>query len=384
MTKKIAKFILCTLTFMLYSCSNDSDYKDMRQQESKVLTRTKQWLISEQHVQEKDLNWSSAIIYQKDTEDSYTAIIPVRMSNDFTLQRIVLQINPYNITGELWDFKFKYHQSINELQKLSTHKIMENFTGDLKILNLESLEIKKSSFITGNTDNILITSKTSGTGVCNNCHGADGAINLDPVVVTGPGGDPWPNPITDPKPTPDPPILGGGGPGSGSSMPPPPDTPINDIKKFLECFLASGGANLTVYAEKIGISGGVGHAFIGISQGGNTAVYGYYPKNGYLSSLTGPGIMGENGGHLYDVSASMNITGAQLQQIINLSQSYQNQTYDISFNNCSDFAIDVLNIAGISTSGWVATPNSVANILSGLANHTSGSNNAPKSKKTCP
>jgi hypothetical protein len=168
-------------------------------------------------------------------------------------------------------------------------------------------------------------------------------------------------------------------------MPPPPDIPIADIIKFLSCLNTSASANLSVFAERMNIlDKNVGHAFISISQGNNTMVFGYYPQNGNLKSLTGPGIMGENGGHYYDVSATMGISGVQLQQIINLSQNYQNADYDLSFNNCSDFATQVLNITGVSTTGFLDTPNTVADILLKLPNHTSNANYAPKTKRTCP
>jgi hypothetical protein len=169
-------------------------------------------------------------------------------------------------------------------------------------------------------------------------------------------------------------------------MPLPPEISIADIKKFLSCLNASANAYLTVYAESINIADkNVGHAFISISQGNNTMVFGYYPKNGNLKSLTGPGIMGENGEHRYDVSANMGqISPQQLQKIISLSVDYQNSYYDLGTNNCSDFATDVLNIAGVSTSGWIDTPNTVAAILSALPNHTSKSNYAPKTQRTCP
>jgi hypothetical protein len=380
--KLLIASILC---FLMYSCSQDSEYANVEIQESKVLTRTKQWLSSKQNVQENDLKWTSAVIYQQGSESSFIAVVPVRSSNDFILQKIVLEINPYNITGKLWAFKFEDPQSIDELQKIPTHKILENFTGELKIINLESMELKKNIFVQGRTNSINLTSKASGLGICNNCHGVgdEGAIKLDEVVITGPGGNPWPNPITNPTSTPNPPIVGGVSNGN-LTMPPPPDLPISDIKKFLNCFSTSAGANLTVYAEKMGNGNGVGHAFIGISQGSNMAVYGYYPKSGGVYVLTGSGIMGENGGHHYDVSAGMAITGTQLQQIINLSQNYQNASYDLSFNNCSDFVTQALNITGVPTSGWIDTPNTVADILNTLANHTSGSNNAPKTNRSCP
>ncbi|MBW4359630.1 hypothetical protein [Flavobacterium taihuense] len=177
---------------------------------------------------------------------------------------------------------------------------------------------------------------------------------------------------------------GGNNPGI-NLMPPPPDIPIADIKKFLSCLNTSASANLTVFAERMGNENGVGHAFISISQGNNTMVFGYYPKNSGINSLTGQGIMGENGGHHYDVSANMGqISPQQLEKIISLSVDYQNRNYDLGFNNCSDFATNVLNITGVSTSSWVDTPNTVADILATLANHTIKSNYAPKTQRTCP
>lgn len=89
------------------------------------------------------------------------------------------------------------------------------------------------------------------------------------------------------------------------------------------------------------------------------------------------------GGHHYNVSATIKIRSTQLQEIITLSQSYQKAIYDLSFNNCSDFATEVLNIAGITTSGWIDTPNTVAEILKTLPNHSSGSKDAPNTKKSC-
>ncbi|MBO9584818.1 MAG: hypothetical protein J7574_11725 [Flavobacterium sp.] len=171
--------------------------------------------------------------------------------------------------------------------------------------------------------------------------------------------------------------------GKNLTMPPPPDLPITSIKDFLKCLDISKSAKLTVYAETMWGENGVGHAFIGISQGSNSAVYGYYPKKGLLGSVTGQGIMGDNGGAHYNVSASLAITGTQLNRIITLSQAYQSDNYDISFHNCADFATDVLNIAGVSTSGYIDSPDTTAEILKGIPNYTTGSFNAPKTIKSC-
>jgi hypothetical protein len=48
-------------------------------------------------------------------------------------------------------------------------------------------------------------------------------------------------------------------------------------------------------------------------------IYGFYPENGFDKSFSGQGIMGENGGHAYDVSGSIGqISPQQLQKIISL------------------------------------------------------------------
>jgi hypothetical protein len=95
--------------------------------------------------------------------------------------------------------------------------------------------------------------------------------------------------------------------------------------------------------------------------------------------------MGENGGHHYDVSANLGqISPQQLQQIISLSVDYQDSLYNLGFNNCSDFATNVLNIAGVSTSCLIDTPDTVAAILATLPNHIFKSNYAPKTQRTCP
>lgn len=95
-------------------------------------------------------------------------------------------------------------------------------------------------------------------------------------------------------------------------------------------------------------------------------------------------IIEKNGGHIYDVSANMGqISPQQLQKIISLSEKHQSSWYDLNANNCSDFATDVLNIAGIVSDNWFDTPGTVSKILEKVPNHTSKSNYAPKTKRTC-
>ncbi|MDX6183902.1 hypothetical protein SGQ44_16440 [Flavobacterium sp. Fl-77] len=67
-----------------------------------------------------------------------------------------------------------------------------------------------------------------------------------------------------------------------------------------------------------------------------------------------------------------------------MSEKYQSSWYDLNANNCSDFATDVLNAVGVVSDNWIDTPATVSNILQKLPNHTSNSNYAPKTKRTCP
>ncbi|MDL2144083.1 hypothetical protein QQY79_16255 [Flavobacterium tructae] len=202
------------LCLLIFSCSSENDYTSIEKQESALLIRSKEWLSSKHIINEKDVLWNSATLYQQSTETSFVAIIPVKSSNSFLLQKIILEINDYNITGKLWSFDFKDSQEIEDLQKIATHKILESFTGEVRITNLETMETRKDNYKQGIANGNNLFSKSSGAGVCNNCHGDEGAIKLNEVVVTGPGGNPWPNPITNPV---NPPIVPIGGGSSGGS-----------------------------------------------------------------------------------------------------------------------------------------------------------------------
>ncbi|MFW0736663.1 hypothetical protein [Flavobacterium sp. T12S277] len=209
-------FAIVIFGILLSGCSQNDEYSAIEKQESLVLTRSKEWLHQKQVVNDTDVKWNSATLYQQSAENSYVAIIPVRSTDHFLLQKIVLEINDYNITGKLWSFNFKDSQEIEVLQKIATHKILESFTGELRITNLKTMETRNDNYKLGIANGNSLFSKSSGAGICNNCHGSgdEGAIKLNEVVVTGPGGSPWPNPITNPV---NPPILpiGGGSFGSG-------------------------------------------------------------------------------------------------------------------------------------------------------------------------
>jgi len=134
-----------------------------------------------------------------------------------------------------------------------------------------------------------------------------------------------------------------------------PDYPINDILKFIECFDTTKPAKLTIYVDQpvsnsniVASFSSVGHAFIGISQGDNSSTFGFYPNsptNPWSPEATP--IFGDDNHHSYDVSLTLDITASQLEDIIKLTKDF-NDNYDLNNNNCTDFAIQIGNKAGLN------------------------------------
>jgi hypothetical protein len=178
---------------------------------------------------------------------------------------------------------------------------------------------------------------------------------------------------------------GGGGPGGENTdmniMPPPPETPIVDIKKFLDCFDKSKPASLTVYAEKIG-SSFPGHAFISIKQGENNMVFGFYPKEKFPNNISGTGIMGDNSEHAYNAATNYgDISAEKLQKIIDISIKFSSSNYTLANNNCANFALEVLRIIGVTDMTGVCTPDNIYDIIKPFATGTNSK--ATKTQRTC-
>ncbi|RKN77977.1 hypothetical protein [Ulvibacterium marinum] len=142
-----------------------------------------------------------------------------------------------------------------------------------------------------------------------------------------------------------------------------PDFPIANMTEFFECLNTSQNAVITVYADqpKKGSSApshgtNVGHAFVGIHQGSTSAVFGFYPEKDGPKSLYGPSRMGNNGGDAYDVSISVTVSGSTLQTIMNAAINYDS-VYDINLYNCTNFAREIGNLAGMDIDdAWGAYP----------------------------
>lgn len=137
-----------------------------------------------------------------------------------------------------------------------------------------------------------------------------------------------------------------------------PDHPISDNKCFFSTVDLNKGATLTIYVDEPKPGTGevvkwinVGHTFIGITQGENQYTYGFYPNVPDIRTIGNgnfPSVLGKDDGHTFSVSFSAEISPEQLQKIVELSQKSYGRQYNLSYSNCTDFAISVANLANIT------------------------------------
>ena len=137
-----------------------------------------------------------------------------------------------------------------------------------------------------------------------------------------------------------------------------PDDPIYDNKCFFSTVDLNKGATLTIYVDEPKPGTGevvkwinVGHTFIGITQGENQYTYGFYPNVPGIRTIGNgnfPSVLGKDDGHTFSVSFSAEISPEQLQKIVELSQKSYGRQYNLSYSNCTDFAISVANLANIT------------------------------------
>ena len=137
-----------------------------------------------------------------------------------------------------------------------------------------------------------------------------------------------------------------------------PTHPISNNKCFFSTVDLNKGATLTIYVDEPKPGTGevvkwinVGHTFIGITQGENQYTYGFYPNVPGIRTIGNgnfPSVLGKDDGHTFSVSFSAEISPEQLQKIVELSQKAYGRKYNLSYSNCTDFAISVANLANIT------------------------------------
>jgi hypothetical protein len=146
-----------------------------------------------------------------------------------------------------------------------------------------------------------------------------------------------------------------------------------DPAEELNCFDLTQEATLTVYVQQpwensdavVGTNQ-VGHAFIGIEQGGIVRQVGYYPDkdssdveiaNDYEAAIK------TNYNYLYHVSISQNISSEQLTDIVNYTIGFPS-TYNTNNYACTDFAINIGNLGGMNLPS-TETSSILSNVFAG-------------------
>jgi hypothetical protein len=140
---------------------------------------------------------------------------------------------------------------------------------------------------------------------------------------------------------------------------PPVGTIISDINKYLKCFDTNSGAQFTIYVDqpipnsrdaydRNGLDVDVGHTFIGIKQGAQTRLLGFYPATGVAPwDPSEPSALVDDSAHPYDVKIDISITASQLSTILNQIKNRAG-TYNLNSYNCTDFALGACASAGLS------------------------------------
>ena len=135
---------------------------------------------------------------------------------------------------------------------------------------------------------------------------------------------------------------------------PAPNNPIPSITEYLDCFNANMPATVTIYVDQpianssATYSYTVGHAFIGISQSGNTSILGFYPIDfSKPTKKSDQSVLGDDSNHSFDVSISKAVSSSELAAILTYVKDYP-QTYHLDDFNCTDFAIAIGSLAGMS------------------------------------
>jgi len=195
-----------------------------------------------------------------------------------------------------------------------------------------------------------------------------------------------------------------GEPAVPTSITIPMNGPKIDPKKETKCFDKTQPATMTIYVQQPNENSrdmmgenSVGHCFVGITQGGVTRHFGFYPDSPAASVISSQDSeIHENSGEMYHVSISKTVTASQLTNIINYINNYPPK-YTLKSYNCTDFAIAVAGEGALNLPATTGTyslfsgrnPGDLgqdlrsATLPSGVTRNTTKSN-APAKNGTCP
>lgn len=340
--------------------------------ENQDLSDIQTWLTNEHIDLGKSVLWDYAKPIEFESAALSMITVPLKVENEQHFEIAVFTISENKITGVLWTMISDEGFFSDSYYQLTTHEILQNFSGILLIKYLDKDIEESVSYVDGSIAGInnsvagRVSEWPSACGVCHN------ATILDEVIITpgddGGGDDWW---FNDPCNTNYDPctcdgIGCGGGPSGGDTWSSDLELfqdvgeKISDVSDYLDCFNASSGATLSLYVDQPTPNSrdtwsgwttnpDVGHTFISISQGSYTRVLGFYPNDG-VNPLTSPSTnstLVNDEGHPYDVRITTNLSSTELQNLLDFVESYRN-TYNLNTYNCTDFGIQCMGEANIN------------------------------------
>lgn len=162
------------------------------------------------------------------------------------------------------------------------------------------------------------------------------------------------------------PYQGGGGGGETLTVNPANTTargPIIRVQNLIKCFtnVPSNGATYSITIctdipvnsnpnEIMSITGNPGHAFVILNKSGGgqsaTRAFGFYPENKFVSLLQEPtpSVAINDAGHEYNASLTMTLTASEFNAALSFASQIPTFLYDLNDNNCTNFALDVINL----------------------------------------
>ncbi len=176
---------------------------------------------------------------------------------------------------------------------------------------------------------------------------------------------------------------GGGGTRTGDGIQLPTDiplavesgnSPIENIKQYLNCFTTGNAAN--TYSVQVCVSQPipgtrgtwsvkdpinaavdknpvlVGHTFLCLTQSGATHItrnVGFYPSSTvFPGNPSSQGMLNNDEVNDYNISLTVGLSSNQFAAVLSYIQRMENITYNLNYYNCTDFVVDAMKAAGIS------------------------------------
>ena len=148
---------------------------------------------------------------------------------------------------------------------------------------------------------------------------------------------------------------------------------VEDLQEYLSPFDQTKPATITIYADQpkagssipVTIQGDPGHACISIKQNNINRLFGFYPGIKLLAAHITDSAIGNDQGHIYDASVSIDVSASQLRNIIQEAINYP-LAYQLNLYNCTDYVIELGRLAGLDIpSCWGPYPSVIPGTFGG-------------------